>query len=105
MQNPRKKISKKLSEQFNFEEIDHRLACGWHVEVEGSGQRKRYIRSIHEQAINLPNLPKMTRRKWIKSKGFVSKFLDGLDYNNQIQSSYELTLLERQINNSQDDVA
>ena len=46
--------------------------------------------------IILPSLPKLKRRKWIKSKEAVSKFLDNLDYNNQIQSSLDLTLLERQ---------
>ncbi len=38
-----------LQFQPNFEEIDHKLACGWHVEIEGSGQRKRYLRAIKEE--------------------------------------------------------
>ena len=46
--------------------------------------------------ISLPNIPKRTRRKWMKSKEAVSRFLDCLDYNNQIQSTYDLTLLDRQ---------
>ena len=37
---------KKEPNEINFEEIDHRLSCGWHVEVEESGQRKRYLRQI-----------------------------------------------------------
>ena len=49
-------IKKKLTKQdhkSSFEEIDHRLACGWHVETEGSGQRKRYLRQLKsEQKIN-----------------------------------------------------
>ncbi|ABX09346.1 hypothetical protein [Prochlorococcus marinus] len=44
MDNPKKKFSQTLSDEVNFEEMDHRLACGWYVEVEGSGQRKRYLR-------------------------------------------------------------
>ncbi len=40
-----KRISK-LENEVDFEEIDHRLACGWHVEIEGSGQRKRYLRQL-----------------------------------------------------------
>ena len=72
---------------------------------EDSGQRKRYIRSKGEKAINLPDIPKSTRRKWIKSKKAVSKFLNGLDYNNQIQSSYDLTLLKNQRNYDLNDVA
>jgi len=48
MENPKKKFSEHLSSQINFEEMDHRLACGWHVEVEGSGQRKRYLRQARK---------------------------------------------------------
>ena len=70
-----------------------------------SGQRKRYINSLGEKGIGLPNLPKNTRRKWIKGKEAVSKFFDELDYNNQIQSSYDLTLIERQNQRSERDVA
>jgi len=44
MANIKKKVNQKLSNSKEFEEIDHRLACGWHVEVEGSGQRKRYLK-------------------------------------------------------------
>ena len=66
------------------------------VLTEDSGQRKRYIRSSDEKSIKLPGLPKTTRRRWIKSKEVMSRFFDELDYNNQIQSSYDLTLIERQ---------
>tara|TARA_B100000965_G_scaffold387129_1_gene390137 strand:- start:146 stop:466 length:321 start_codon:yes stop_codon:yes gene_type:complete len=60
-----------------------------------SGQRKRYIRSIGKKEVKLPSLPKTIRSKWIENKESISKFIDGLDYNNQIPSSYDLTLLER----------
>ena len=70
-----------------------------------SGQRKRYIRSLDENEVELPNLPKLIRNKWNKNKEYVSKFIDDLDYNNEIQSSYDLTLLERQNNRNQQDVA
>tara|TARA_Y100001968_G_scaffold1685_1_gene1450 strand:+ start:6035 stop:6355 length:321 start_codon:yes stop_codon:yes gene_type:complete len=73
--------------------------------TEDSGQRKRYLRSKDEESIGLPCLPKTTRRKWRKSKKAVSKLLDELDYNNEIQSSYELILLERQRDYSQHDIA
>ena len=46
MENFIKKRLKKLASEVDFEEIDHRLACGWHVEIEGSGQRKRYLRQL-----------------------------------------------------------
>ena len=70
-----------------------------------SAQRKRYTRSIEKNNISLPDLPKNTMRKWITSKTSISKFIDELDYNNQIQSSYELTLLARQNKSAQQDVA
>ena len=55
--------------------------------------------------IDLPDLPNIKRRKWVKSKEVVSRFFDELDYNNQIQSSYDITLLESQNNYHQHDVA
>ncbi len=76
-----------------------------HSSTVDSGQRKRYLRSLEKKGVNLPNLPKTIRRKWIQNKESVSSFIDDLDYNNQIQSSYDLTLLERQNNRSEQDVA
>ena len=70
-----------------------------------SGQRKRYVRSLDKKEVNLPNLPKSIRRKWLQNKKNVSRFFDELDYNNQIQSSYDLTLLERQNKRNTQDVA
>ena len=55
--------------------------------------------------IVLPDLPNIKRSKWLKSKETVSRFFDELDYNNQIQSSYDITLLESQNNYHQHDVA
>ena len=43
--------------------------------------------------IKLPNLPKIERRRWTKRKEALSRFLDELDYNNQIQSTYDLSLI------------
>tara|TARA_Y100001968_G_scaffold12743_1_gene10548 strand:- start:1644 stop:1964 length:321 start_codon:yes stop_codon:yes gene_type:complete len=72
---------------------------------EESGQRKRYLNSEYEKKVDLPVLPKTKRRKWIKSKEAISRFFDNLDYSGQIQSSYDLTLLERQRNYDYKDVA
>ena len=73
--------------------------------IEGSEQRKKHITSKYKKNLELPDLPNTKREKWIKSKEAVSRFFDELDYNNQIQSSYDLTLLEIQINYDQNDVA
>ncbi len=48
MDNKKKKLNQNLSKQKDFDEIDHRLACGWHVEVESSGQRKRYLKQVQK---------------------------------------------------------
>ena len=64
-----------------------------------------YVKAKDTKLIKLPNLPKFKRRKWIKGKEALSRFIDELDYNNQIQSSYDLTLLERQRNHDQNNVA
>ena len=70
-----------------------------------SGQRKRYISSLQGKGIELPDLPKKIRSKLFKKKVSISRFIDDLDYNNQIQSSYDLTLLERQNKFNQRDIA
>ena len=70
-----------------------------------SGQRKRYLKSLDKKEVDLPDLPKTIQRKWMKNKTSISKFIDDLDYNNQIQSSYDLTLIERQNKRNQQDVA
>ena len=69
------------------------------------GQRKQYIKSLNKEQINMPDLPKTIRRKWMQNKTSISRFIDELDYNNQIQSSYDLTLIERQNKRNQQDVA
>ena len=78
---------------------------GSRIYTEESGQRKRYLRSESEIEIDLPNIPKSNRRKWIKNKEAVYKFFDKLDYNNQIQSSFDLTLLDRQNRSNNHDAA
>ena len=70
-----------------------------------SGQRKRYLKSLNKKEVNLPDLPKTIRRKWMQNKKSISRLIDELDYNNQIQSSYDLTLIERQNKRTQHDVA
>ena len=70
-----------------------------------SGQRKRYTRSLDKKDVDLPSIPKQVRRNWITRKEKLSRFVDELDYNNQIQSSYDLTLLERQSKRNTQDIA
>ncbi len=70
-----------------------------------SGQRKRYTRSLDKKDVDIPSLPKQVRRNWITRKEKLSRFIYELDYNNQIQSSYDLTLLERQNKRNTQDVA
>ena len=82
---------------------DHRNI--FNMITEDNAQRKRYIRSKEEKKVDLPDLPKETTHKWMKGKEAVAKFFDTLDYNNQIQSSYDLTLLERQKNYDHRNVA
>ena len=60
MNNDKKRPTKRFINQINFEEIDHRLSCGWHVEVEESGQRKRYLRQIK-------STPQVESKKKIKT--------------------------------------
>ena len=74
-----------------------------YTSIVDSGQRKRYTRSLVKNYVDLPDLPKTIRNNWMKKKESLSRFVDELDYNNQIQSSYNLTLLQTQnIRNNQD---
>ena len=75
------------------------------ISIIDSGQRKRYLRSIERKEVKLPFIPKTLRRKWIRNKESVSRFFDELNYTNNIQSSYDLTLQERQNNRHQRDTA
>ena len=70
-----------------------------------NGQIKQYKKSLAKREVGLPDLPKTIRRKWMQNKTSISRFIDDLDYNNQIQSSYDLTLIERQNKRTQQDVA
>ena len=77
----------------------------FHFSTVDSGQRKKDIRSQDKKPIVLPDLPKKIYNKLKNNKKFISRFIDDLDYNNQIQSSYDLTLLARQSKINQKDVA
>ena len=78
---------------------------GSYISAIDSGQRKRYRRSLDKKDVDLPSLPKQARCNGITRKEKLSRFVDELDYNNQIQSSYDLTLLGRQIKRNEKDVA
>ena len=73
--------------------------------TEDSGQRKRYLRSRIEQKLDLPNIPKTTRKRWIKSRQVVSKIINNLDYNNQMKPKFDLTLIEVQNSKENHDAA
>tara|TARA_Y100001968_G_scaffold158194_1_gene144627 strand:- start:61 stop:405 length:345 start_codon:yes stop_codon:yes gene_type:complete len=69
------------------------------------GKRKRFIRSLEKNKVELPSLHRNLRHRWVTKKEFIEKFIDDLDYNNQIQPTYDLTLIERQNKRYQQDVA
>ena len=58
MKQIKKKQSNLLASQPDFEEIDHRLACGWHAHIEGSGQRKRYLRAVSKEKFSSISIKK-----------------------------------------------
>ncbi len=49
MENTRRKQISKFIQKENFEETDHRLACGWHVTTHSSAQRKRYLKQSKDE--------------------------------------------------------
>ena len=70
-----------------------------------SNESRKNKKSKDNNLIDLPSIPNSERRKWVKSKEVLSRLFDELDYNNQIQSSYELTLINRQKNYDNKDIA
>ena len=70
-----------------------------------SGQKERNMKSIRQDNIYLSDLRKKEISKWKRNKSSISNFLGELDYNNQIQSSYEITLITRQNDTNQQEVA
>ncbi len=44
MTNRKKKPQKRLLRKISFEEIDHRLSCGWHADLSHISQRKKYVK-------------------------------------------------------------
>ncbi len=73
--------------------------------MEESAQRKRYLHSVREEELALPNIPKTNRMNWVKSRNAIKRFFDDLDYNNQNISSYDLTLIKKQEQNDYHDAA
>ena len=73
--------------------------------TEGREEGNKYTNTRRERIVCLPELPNKKRRRWIKSKKAIYRFFDELDYNNQIQSLYDLTLLDRQRNYDEHDAA
>ena len=73
--------------------------------TEESGQRKRYLHSISEEQIALPDIPKKNRLNWVKSKKAIKRFFDDLDYNNQNISTYDITLMKKQEQKNYHDAA
>ena len=61
-----------------------------------TNENKRQVNKKGKETPRLPEIPNTQRRKWARSKKAILRFLDELDYNNQIQSSYDLTLIDRQ---------
>ena len=69
-----------------------------------SGQSKRYIRSLSEE-VTLPSISRKIRRKWKQNKELLSRFICNTDYNNKINSSRDLYLIEKQNGRTLEDVA
>ena len=68
-------------------------------------EKKEIKTSKSNKRVTLPQFPKTARQKWVKSKEAVSRFFEEMDYNNEIQSTYDITLIDRQRNYDHHDVA
>jgi len=63
------------------------------IEEKPSKEKNVATQLIDQLEIDLPKIDSVKRRRWVKSKKAISKLLKEFDYNNQIQSSYDITLL------------
>ena len=70
-----------------------------------SRQINRDISSPKKSRIDLPYLPKKIKCNWTRNREALLKFLNTIDYNNEIQKSYEITLIARQNKNNHKDAA
>ncbi len=52
MEKIKNRSKKKILSQILFDEIDHRLSCGWHAEIEDNGNRKKYLKEIKHSSQN-----------------------------------------------------
>ena len=43
----KRRPNKRLLSKISFEEIDHRLSCGWHVDLQENNSIKKRIRTIN----------------------------------------------------------
>ena len=68
-------------------------------------KQPQFKRVKNKREVSLITLPKRSRIKWKRSKDIMSKIIDTLDYNNQIQSSYDLIVLDRQQKHEHRDAA
>ncbi len=82
---------------------NHSIKNNFEKKHENNKRRRDSLK--HKKIINLPDLPKIKRKRWIKSKKAVLRILDELDYNNQIQSTYDLTLIDSQKHYDNQDIA
>ena len=74
------------------------------IKPDNNNENNNHIPNTNK-LIKLPKLTKIERRRWSKRKEALSRFLDELDYNNQIQSTYDLTLIDSQKKYDHHDVA
>ena len=42
----KRRSNKRLLSKISFEEIDHRLSCGWHVDLQENNSIKKRLRTI-----------------------------------------------------------
>ncbi len=70
-----------------------------------SGRKRRCSTYLNNENVSRNGFYKTIRHKLMQNKGRVSKFIKNLNYNNQIQSSIDLTLIERKHKRNQKNVA
>ena len=99
------KIEEKNIKNFEGKTRDKRNDPRTRCIFENGLESNMYLRSLGKEEVGLADLPKAVKRKWIYKKKSLSRFFNNLNYNNQIQPSYNLILIASQCRNNQKDVA
>ena len=89
--------------QDKLKKRDKKIIPNLYLGVES--QSNTYRNTKDKNQITLPYLPKISRRKWIKSKKIMTEFILNINYKNSMKSFHNSKVLKSQKNYDHSDIA